>query len=117
MDCVVVGIIVIPSALVVGGPEMLLLLPIVAALYETPLVAMRGQTLGKMVLRIKVVEHDSGLVPGWGRSMGRTIVPMAIALIPLVGLIGTLLVYVSLLWDDGRQGWHDKAAKTLVIHA
>lgn len=99
----------------VGGPEMFILLPIVATLYEVPLTAVRGQTLGKMILRIRVVRLDDGLVPGWGKSLGRGVIPMAPALIPLTGWIGALLVYVSVLWDDKRRGWHDKAAKTVVI--
>ena len=101
----------------VGGPELLLLLPLVGSLYEVPLIAVRGQTLGKMVLKVKVVRLDNGLVPGWRKSIGRTIIPMAAALIPLAGWIGALLVYGSLLWNDRRQGWHDRAAKTLVIQA
>lgn len=113
---VVIAVIGIPTARV-GGPEMFLLLPMVGFLYEVPLTAVRGQTLGKMALKVKVVRLDNGLVPGWGKSIGRGIIPMAAALIPLAGWIGALLVYVSMLWDDRRQGWHDKAAKTLVIQA
>ena len=101
----------------VGGPETLLLLPLVGTLYEVPLNAVRGQTLGKMALKVKVVRLDNGFAPGWRKSMGRTIIPMAAALIPLAGWIGTLLVYSSLLWNDRRQGWHDRAVKTLVIRA
>ena len=101
----------------VGGPELLLLFPLVGTLYEIPMIAVRGQTLGKMVLRVKVVRLDNGLVPGWRKSIGRTIIPMAAALIPLAGWLGALLIYGSLLWSDRRQGWHDQAAKTLVIQA
>ena len=94
-----------------------LIFGIVGVLYEVTLIAVRGQTLGKMATSIKVVRADNGLVPGWGKSIGRWIIPAALGLIPLVGWILSLLVYLSLLWDKVRQGWHDKAAGTLVIKA
>ena len=92
----------------------------IGLLYEVGLIAARGQTLGKMALKVKVVRADNGLVPGWGKSAGRWLVPAIPALgwfIPSISFIGFLspLVYVSLTWDKVRQGWHDKAAGTLVI--
>ena len=89
----------------------------ISVLYEVTLIATKGQTLGKMAVRIKVVRADNGLVPGWGKSIGRWIIPAALGFIPFVGWLLSLLVYVSLLWDKVRQGWHDKAAGTLVIKA
>ena len=89
----------------------------ISILYEVTLIATKGQTLGKMATRIKVVRADNGLVPGWGKSIGRWIIPAALGFIPFVGWLLSLLVYVSLLWDKVRQGWHDKAAGTLVIKA
>lgn len=89
----------------------------ISVLYEVTMIATKGQTLGKMATRIKVVRADNGLVPGWGKSIGRWIIPAALGFIPFVGWLLSLLVYVSLLWDKVRQGWHDKAAGTLVIKA
>ena len=69
-----------------------------------------------MATRIKVVRADNGLEPGWGKSIGRWIIPAALGFIPFVGWI---LYAAGLplpdLWDKARQGWHDKAAGTLVI--
>lgn len=87
----------------------------ISILYEVTMIATKGQTLGKMAVRIRVVRADNGLVPGWGKSIGRWIIPAALNFIPFVGWLLALLVYVSLLWDKVRQGWHDKAAGTLVI--
>ena len=93
---------------------------IAVGLYDVWLVAARGQTVGKMATRIRVVRADNGLVPGWGRSLGRWLVPAAFGILGyflfFIGLVG-LLVYASILWDRDRQGWHDKAAGTLVINA
>lgn len=91
-----------------------LLAAVVGMLYEVTLIAVTGQTLGKMALKIKVVRADSGEVPGWGRSLLRWVIPAAPNLLVGFGWILSLLVYVSLVWDKVRQGWHDKAAGTLV---
>lgn len=90
---------------------------VVGLLYEVVMIAVRGQTLGKMMTSIKVVRADNGLGPGWGKSIGRWIIPTVLAFIPAVGWLLSLLVYLSLLWDSARQGWHDKAAGTLVVKA
>lgn len=90
---------------------------VIGLLYEVVLIAVRGQTLGKMMTSIKVVRADNGLVPGWGKSIGRWIIPVVLNFIPYVGGLLSLLVYISLLWDSARQGWHDKAAGTLVVKA
>lgn len=88
---------------------------VITLLYEVTLIAVKGQTLGKMATGIKVVRADTGWVPGWGRSIGRWIIPSSLGLIPYAGWVLSLLVYVSLLWDKTRQGWHDKAAGTVVV--
>ncbi|WP_344112234.1 RDD family protein [Kribbella alba] len=82
--------------------------------YEVVLTAVKGQTLGKMMMGIKVVRSGDGQVPGFGPSFMRWLLPIIGALICFVGQI---LVYLSPLFDSsGRmQGWHDKAANTLVI--
>lgn len=87
----------------------------IGLLYEVVLIATRGQTLGKMMTSVKVVRADDGSVPGWGKSIGRWIIPAVLGFVPAVGWLLSLLVYLSLLWDSARQGWHDKAAGTLVI--
>ncbi len=83
--------------------------------YEVVLIAVRGQTLGKMLVSIKVIRADFGGVPGAGKSVIRWIIPVAASWVPFIGFLVSLLVYISLLWDSNRQGWHDKAAGTLVV--
>jgi uncharacterized RDD family membrane protein YckC len=83
--------------------------------YEVWMIATRGATVGKMAMKIKVVRDFDGQIPGWGPSFIRWIFPYGV----FVVTCGTLgwLVYLSPVFDQsGRlQGWHDKAAKTLVV--
>ena len=85
--------------------------------YEVSLIALKGQTLGKMAAGIKVVRADNGEIVGWSKSIARWIVPAVLSLVPTIGPILSLIVYISFLWDSTRQGWHDKLAGTLVIKA
>ena len=92
-----------------------LLIAAVGVVYEVTMIALKGQTLGKMAASIKVIRADNGLLPGWGKSIGRWIIPIILLFVPFIGVILSLLVYVSLTWDKARQGWHDKAGGTLVV--
>ncbi len=90
---------------------------LVSLLYDPVMIATRGQTIGKMVTRIRVVRADNGELPSWGRSFGRWAVPGALVVIPGVGFVLALICYASLAWDASRRGWHDKAAGTVVVKA
>ena len=88
--------------------------------YEVALVATRGQTVGKMARKIKIIRAGDGQLPGWDMSTVRWLVPAVPGLVGLAFSLGlvellSMVVYLSLTWDKVRQGWHDKAAKTLVI--
>ena len=87
---------------------------LLTAAYEVVFIALRGATLGKQIVGIKVVREENGQVPGWGASIVRWVVPFVANLV--CGLV-TLLVYLSPFFDSSNrlQGWHDKAAKTVVI--
>ena len=83
--------------------------------YEVSLIAVRGQTLGKQILGIKVVTVDDGSLPGWGKSVGRWIIPSVLPIFPGIGSIAALVGYLALLWNVNRQTWYDRAAGTVVI--
>ncbi|MFF4251203.1 RDD family protein [Streptomyces sp. NPDC001663] len=89
-------------------------LAILSLLYEWLMTGLVGATLGKMAVGLRVVKADTGQKPGLGSAFIRWI-------IPVVGSfacgIGQLVVYLSPFWDkSGRQqGWHDKAASTMVV--
>ncbi|MDP2637905.1 MAG: RDD family protein [Candidatus Levybacteria bacterium] len=72
-------------------------------------VKMDGQTLGKKVMKIRVVRQDKrklDIQTGVIRYIGYLISGIALG-----------LGFFWVIWDKKKQGWHDKMAKTLVIKA
>jgi len=66
-----------------------------------------GQTLGKKAMGIKVVRED-GKPLDYGTAIIRYICYF-VSTIPL------LLGYLWIIWDEKKQGFHDKIARTLVV--
>jgi uncharacterized RDD family membrane protein YckC len=83
-------------------------------LYEWLMVSFLGATLGKMALGLRVVKESTGQSPGLGSGFIRYIIPMVGA---FLCYIGAILVFLSPFFDSSGklQGWHDRAAGTLVI--
>lgn len=74
----------------------------------------RGQTLGKMLLGIRVRSAETGGAIGVGMGLVRAVIDQALFFACfLPGLINVL----SPLWDDRMQAWHDKAVKSVVVPA
>lgn len=87
-------------------------------LYEAPGIAGRGQTLGKMMMGIKVVSLDSPAPIGFGRAFRRWAQLGVWTLFwwCLVGFVVQFLDSLSPTFDPRlRQAWHDKAARTVVV--
>lgn len=96
--------------------------------YEVVQSALWGQTVGKRIVDIRVVNESTARPPGWGRSLIRWAAPLVpfgllgvflsgagelLAL--LVAAASLALCYLSITWDRKNQGWHDKAAGTFVV--
>ncbi|BBA97620.1 hypothetical protein RVR_3448 [Actinacidiphila reveromycinica] len=86
---------------------------------EGAMTAARGQTLGKMALRIRAARLVDGAVPGpagWTRA-AVYVLPAVLSVI----LVGPLFWVVNSLWCTWdrpfRQCLHDKAARTVVVAA
>ena len=67
-----------------------------------------GQTIGKRLCNIKVVDETSGALIDIGRAAVRYLVSIVSGLVCLLG-------YLWMLWDPEKQTWHDKASKTVVL--
>jgi len=80
------------------------------ALYQTIFVALYGATLGKMMLKIRVVAVETVESPHWGASFNRAI----------FRLLSEIILYLGFIWamfDPYNQAWHDRTARTIVIDA
>ena len=69
-----------------------------------------GQTVGKMVLGIKVVREGTGEVPGLKAAAIRTLLRVVDA------LFSYLVAFVTVVVNEKRQRFGDMAAHTLVVH-
>jgi len=69
-----------------------------------------GASIGKLVMKIKVIEIRTLSNPNVISSLNRAI----------FRIVSEMLFYLGFLWgimQESRQTWHDKTAKTLVINA
>jgi uncharacterized RDD family membrane protein YckC len=78
--------------------------------YHTFFTMQYGASLGKIVMKIRVVElatlSNPGLLSAFNRSVFR--------------VVSELVFYLGFVWamlDPYRRGWHDRTARTLVINA
>jgi uncharacterized RDD family membrane protein YckC len=82
---------------------------IVSIAYFIVLEGYLGQTLGKMLLGIKVVREDTGEVPGLGAATIRTVMRI------IDGLFVYLVAFISVLASQKNQRLGDMLANTLVV--
>ena len=68
-----------------------------------------GQTVGKMLLSIKVVREDNGEVPGLGAAALRTLLRI------IDGILFYAVAFVSVLATQKNRRLGDMAAHTLVV--
>ena len=81
-----------------------------SALYGVLFIAFRGQTPGKMLLHVRVV-NEYGAVPGfWRAALRETLGKWVSALAVGYG-------FLSVAWNGKKRGWHDIVAGTYVIKA
>src|SRR5947199_4405895 len=74
------------------------------------MLAVRGQTLGKMAMGLRVAGPDGGNPSFWRAALRET-------LGKLISGYALCLGYLWMLWDGKQQTWHDKMAQTLVESA
>jgi uncharacterized RDD family membrane protein YckC len=68
----------------------------------------KSATPGKMALGLKIVDARTGGAPTAGQAVLRYIA-YYVSLLPLA------LGFFWIIWDERKQGWHDKIAKTYVV--
>jgi len=89
---------------------------LMAVAYEVPLLAWRGQTVGKLALGIKAARLDNGRPPLWHQAAMRIGLPAVVLSIPHpLAIVAASALYCSSGWDTMGRGVHDKAAGTVVV--
>ena len=82
----------------------------IKVIYHTFFVATNGATLGKYIVKIKVVNEESGELLSWSMALVRALVRTA----------GEMLLYFTFIFafaNPKRQTLQDKLAKSVVINA
>jgi uncharacterized RDD family membrane protein YckC len=67
-----------------------------------------GQTVGKRIMNIRIVDADSGGPIGYGRATLRHFAK-------ILSAIPCALGYFWMLWDPNKQTWHDKICNDVVV--
>jgi uncharacterized RDD family membrane protein YckC len=81
---------------------------------QVALLTLRGQTLGKKVLGLRVVDHD-GSNPGFVRAVAlRQVVPGLLAGVPILGMLFALVDLLCIFGEE-RRCLHDWLAGTKVV--
>lgn len=79
-------------------------------IYQAFFTMQYGGSLGKIIMKIRVIEIRTLQNPNVLSALNRAI----------FRIISEMLFYLGFLWgllDPARQTWHDKTAQTLVINA
>ena len=74
------------------------------------LTGLRGQTLGKMLLRIQVVDVN-GNIPAWRWVLTRELIRGVV----LLALFPLGLIYLRVAFDPRFRGWHDQLGRCYVV--
>lgn len=106
-----IPVFIVAAAVSLSQPAQQLLSLVVGGAYFIPQESgPTGQTVGKKLCGIRVVDQTSGGPIDQGRAGMRY-------LVSILSGFACALGYLWMLWDDNKQTWHDKASQTIVIKA
>ena len=86
-------------------------------LYEVVLTARDGQTVGKKLIRTRVVRRDTQKVPPLRAVLLRAVPLHVLGMLPVVGTVAAVAAYIPIMWRPDRRGLHDFMAGTVVIRS
>ena len=82
---------------------------LIKIVYQTFFVYQYSATLGKIFMKIQIVDAETMEKPIFGSALNRGV----------FRIISELIFYLGFVWafySQNRQGWHDKTARTLVVN-
>ena len=77
--------------------------------YQTLFVSQYGASIGKILMKIRVIEITTMQKPSFSSALNRSI----------FRVISEMVFYLGFAWafyNQERQSWHDKSARTLVVN-
>lgn len=93
-----------------------IIVAVVYFVYEGLMLTTRGQTVGKMLMRIRVAMLDNGAIPEGRPGWTRAAVYSLPEIVPCCGFVFWLVNVLWCTWDKPyHQCVHDKAARTVVV--
>ncbi|WP_424891697.1 RDD family protein [Streptomyces sp. XH2] len=93
-----------------------IIIAVVYFVYEGLMLTKRGQTVGKMVMSIRVAMLENGAIPQGSPGWTRAAVYNLPQVVPCCGFLFWLVNVLWCTWDmPYHQCIHDKAAKTVVV--
>jgi uncharacterized RDD family membrane protein YckC len=98
------------STSLIKGPADFLLQYVLPAVAIIVFWIARQATPGKMAIRAKIVDADTGAPMTRAQAIGRY-------LGYYVSILGLGFGFFSVGWDKRKQGWHDKLARTVVVRS
>jgi uncharacterized RDD family membrane protein YckC len=99
-----------PEEIVAYTQSLMIYVLVIKIIYQALFVGLYGATLGKMALKIKVVDRDYLDIPSWQQSIVRSIMRVVDEMLFYLG-------FVVALFSPLKVTWHDRFAKTLVVDA
>jgi len=105
IDSLITGI---PAAIIASVTDIPAFGTILSVVYYVLFTYLRGQTPGKMILNIHVVDAE-GHKPDLKQVILREVIGKAISALAL------LMGYLWIIWDPKKRGWHDYIAGTFVV--
>jgi uncharacterized RDD family membrane protein YckC len=108
MAAIAIGVLVFANRFIFGSPGLVgpFMLLLAVFLYFTVCNKL-GDSIGKATLGLKVISVDERPID-WPRATLRSV-------FWLVGLASLGLGLLWIIWDEKRQGWHDKLSGTMVV--
>lgn len=82
---------------------------LIKIVYQTFFVYQYSATLGKIFMKIQIVDAETMNKPIFGSALNRGV----------FRIISEMIFYLGFVWafySKNRQGWHDKTARTLVVN-
>jgi len=90
---------------------------LVIVITQLTLLSVRGQSLGKIVTGVRIVDFFDESNPGFARTVWmRMWLPALIGIIPILGQLFILVDWLS-IFGESRRCIHDAMARTKVVEA